>query len=189
MTTAPLIAVLPYAGVLTAAIVEGEVAYMGAATMVAHGRLNPFAVLVAGAIGASVGDQAWFYLFRRRLARWLTKSPSLEQKAAPLRAHVHRHQALMVLLIRFAPGLRIAIAAACAWVNVAPFKFSVLNLISAFVWAATLLILVSWFGPVYLAQFGLAGWKGALVVACLVFCGFKALAAYERRLVSRSQQM
>ena len=53
----------------------------------------------------------------------------------------------MVLLIRFAPGLRIALAAACAWVDVSPLKFSVLNLLSALIWASALLVLVGWLGP------------------------------------------
>jgi membrane protein DedA with SNARE-associated domain len=92
----------------------------------------------------------------------------------------------MVLLIRFAPGLRIAIAAACAWVDVSPVKFSILNLLSAFVWASVLLALVGWFGPTYLAPYGFAGWKGALIVGVAVLGSLKALGAYERRVMERA---
>lgn len=173
--------VLPYCVVLIAAIVEGEIAYIGAAALVAHGQLSAAGVLVSGALGAAIGDQVYFYAFRGRLPRWLARYPSLQRKAAPLLGRVRRHDALMVLLIRFAPGLRVAIAAACAWVDVSPLKFSLLNLISAFVWAFTLLILVGWFGPRYLAQYGLGGWKGALVVGLLVFGSLKVLGWYERR--------
>ena len=172
---------LPYFGVLIAAIVEGEIAYIAAATLVALGQLNAVGVLVSGAVGAAIGDQAYFYLFRGRLPRWLARYPSLQQKAAPLVDRVRRHDSLMVLLIRFAPGLRIAIAAACAWVDVAPCRFSLLNLISAFVWAAALLVLVGWFGPAYLAQFGLGGWKGALAVGLVVLAFLKAFGWYQRR--------
>ena len=173
--------VLPYAGILLAAIVEGEIAYVGAAALVAQGQLNPFGVLVAGAIGAATGDQAYFYVFRGRLPRWVARYPSLERKAAPLVGRVRRHASLMVLLIRFAPGLRIALAAACAWVDVPPLKFSALNLLSAFVWATALLGLVGWLGPSYLAQYGLGGWKGALLIGLAVIGGFKVLGWYERR--------
>jgi len=178
---------LPYCGVLIAAIVEGEVAYIGAATLVAHGRLNPVGVLVSGACGAAIGDQAYFYAFRGRLPRWLARYPSLQRKAAPLISRVRRHDSLMVLLIRFAPGLRIAIAAACAWVEVSPRKFSALNLVSAFIWAFALLMLVGWFGPTYLARFGLEGWKGALVVGGAVLGLFKVLGSYERRAMERPE--
>jgi membrane protein DedA with SNARE-associated domain len=78
-----------------------------------------------------------------------------------------------VLLIRFAPGLRIALAAACAWVDVPPWKFSLLNLLSAFAWALVMLVLVAWFGATSLASFGLGGWKGALIVGIVLFALLK----------------
>lgn len=158
----------PYLGVLVAAIVEGEIAYIAASTLVAQGQLNAFGVLVSGAIGAAIGDQAYFYVFRGRLPRWMARYPSLQQKAAPLLDRVRRHQSLMVLLIRFAPGLRIALAAACAWVEVSPWKFSLLNLLSAFAWAIAMLVLVGWFGATALSSIGLEGWKGALIVGIAI---------------------
>lgn len=177
---------LPYAGILVAAIVEGEIVYIGAATLVAEGRLHFLGVLVAGALGAAMGDQALFYVFRGRLPRWLARSPSLQQRAAPLVSRVRRHASLMVLLIRFAPGLRIALVAACAWVDVPPCKFSLLNLLSAFAWASGLLALVGWFGPASLAHFGLGGWRGALVIGLVVLVLFKVLGSYERRALGRA---
>jgi membrane protein DedA with SNARE-associated domain len=177
--------VLPYIGVTIAAIVEGEIAYIGAAVLVAHGQLNPVGVVLSGAAGAAIGDQAYFYAFRGRLPRWLARYPSLLRRAAPLVNRVRRHHTLMVLLIRFAPGLRIAIAAACAWVDVPPLKFSVVNLLSSLVWAVGLLALVGWFGPAYLAQFGLAGWKGALAIGVAVFGTLKVLGRYGRRAMER----
>ena len=87
----------------------------------------------------------------------------------------------MVVLIRFAPGLRIALAAACAWVDVPAWTFSILNVLSAIVWAAGLLAIVGWLGPAVLAQYGLGGWKGALLVGVAVFAFLKALGVYERR--------
>ena len=211
---------LPYYGVLIAASVEGEIAYIAAATLVAQGHLNPAGVLVSGTVGAAIGDQAYFYLFRGRLPRWLARYPSLARKTAPLIDRVRRRASLMVLLIRFArfeigevwmpwtddrrdkdaaalerkhqslynrleKHLRIALAAACACVDVPAVKFSVLDLLSAFVWAAALLVIVGWFGPTYLAQYGLGGWKGALLVGLLVLALFKALGAYERRAMQR----
>jgi membrane protein DedA with SNARE-associated domain len=151
--------------------------------LVAQGQLHPVGVLVSGAIGAAIGDQVYFYALRGRLPRWLARYPSLQQRAAPLVDRVRRHDSVMVLLIRFAPGLRIAIAAACAWVEVSPLKFSILNLLSSFVWAAALLVLVGWFGPTYLASFGLDGWKGALAIGLAVLAALKAFGAYERRVM------
>ena len=176
---------LPYGGIALAAIVEGEVTYIGAATLVAEGRLNPLAVLIAGALGAAIGDQAFFYLFRGRLPMWLARYPSLQRKTAPLVDRVRRHGRLMVLLIRFAPGLRIALTAACAAAEVPAWTVSTLNLLSAFVWAGVVLALVAWVGPTYLASFGLAGWRGALVAGGLFLVLFRMLGSYERRAIER----
>jgi len=178
---------LTYSGILVAAIVEGEIAYIGAAALVAQGQLNPLGVLTAGTLGAAIGDQAYFYLFRGRLPRWVGRYPSLEQKTRPLVNRVRRHDSLMVLLIRFAPGMRIALAAACAWVDVSPLKFSVLNLISALAWAIALLVLVGWLGPAFLARYGLGGWKGALLIGAVVFGLFRVMGSYERRAMERPE--
>lgn len=180
-----LVRLLPYAGILVAAAVEGEIAYIGAATLVAQGQLNAAAVLLSGALGAAIGDQAFFYAFRGRLPRWMARYPSIQQKAAPLVERVRRHASLMVLLVRFSPGLRVAITAACAWVEVPALRFSVLNLLSALAWATVLLVLVAWLGPAFLAQYGLAGWKGAILVGLVVLGTLKLLGLYERRAMER----
>lgn len=169
---------LPYAGILLAAIVEGEVAYVTACTLVAAGHLNPIGVVIAGAAGAALGDQAYFYVFRGRLPRWMARFPALERRTSPLVGLVRLHATPMVLLIRFAPGLRVALAAACAYVDVPPRRFSFLNSITALIWAVALLAIIGWAGPAGLAQFGLDGWKGALVMGLAVLVVFKLLTKY-----------
>jgi len=181
-----LASLLPYLGIVAAAVVEGEIAYIGAAALVAQGRLHPVGVLLSGALGATIGDQTYFYLFRGRLPRWLARYPSLWQKAAPLVDRVRRHDVLMVLLIRFAPGLRIALAAACASADVSPVKFSALNALAALAWASVLMVLVGWWGPTYLARYGLSGWKGALLMGLAIVLLLKALGSYERRHLARA---
>jgi membrane protein DedA with SNARE-associated domain len=90
----------------------------------------------------------------------------------------------MVLLLRFAPGLRVAIAAACAYADVPPLTFSVLNGITAAVWAVGVMGLVAWVGPTYLATLGLAGWKGALLMAVVVLVLFRIVALVERKAIA-----
>jgi membrane protein DedA with SNARE-associated domain len=74
----------------------------------------------------------------------------------------------MILAIRFAPGLRIAITAACAYGKISPLRFTTLNLVGAFLWAAVLLTLVSRVGPSVLQYTGIRGIWGALVPAVLL---------------------
>jgi membrane protein DedA with SNARE-associated domain len=73
-----------------------------------------------------------------------------------------------VLILRFSPGLRIALAAACAYADVPPLKFSVLDLISSFVWAGSLLAIVAYAGPTWLPDLGISKWWSALLPAIAV---------------------
>lgn len=159
---------LAYAAVYVAAIVEGEVMFVAASVLVAAGKLDPLAVMTFGALGAATGDQVYFYLFRGRIAGWLTRSQAVARRHAAILARVQRHQSLMVFAIRFLPGLRIALAAACAYGNVSPIRFSTLNLVSAFAWAALLLTLVSRIGPTVLQHAGISGIWGAVVPGLLI---------------------
>ena len=58
----------------------------------------------------------------------------------------------LILAGRFLPGLRTAIPVACAYAGANPFKFSTLNLISAFAWAGTIMAFVAKLGPRALAR-------------------------------------
>src|SRR5262245_26131623 len=147
-----------YLGILVAAAVEGEIAFVAASTMVWRGLLNPAGVVLAGATGAALGDQFYFYLLRGRLHRWLKSFPRVTRAASALAAVVRRHATLMVLAIRFSPGLRIALAAACAYAGVPALKFTALDALSSLVWAAALLALVAYLGPRYLSALGISGW-------------------------------
>ena len=94
----------------------------------------------------------------------------------------------MVLLIRFVPGLRIALAAACAYLDVNPVRFSLLNGAAALVWALVLLAIVAYAGPTYLSRVGLSGWKGALVSGMLILIAFHIIGRIERRRITTSAQ-
>jgi membrane protein DedA with SNARE-associated domain len=159
---------LAYAAIFVSAIVEGEVVFIGAAVLVAAGKLNALAVMVLGAMGAATGDQLVFYALRGRIGGWLTRSRAVAARHASIVGRVQRHQSSMILAIRFAPGLRIAITAACAYGNISPVRFTTLNLVGAFLWAAVLLTLVSRVGPGVLQYAGIRGIWGALVPAVLL---------------------
>jgi membrane protein DedA with SNARE-associated domain len=159
---------LAYLVVVGAAIFEGEIVFVAASMLVSQGRLNPIGVLLAGAIGAAVGDQFYFYALRGRLHRWVDRYPNIARRGHILVERVRRHEALTVLMLRFSPGLRIALAAACAYADVPPVKFSVLNAVSAVAWAAALLLIVAYAGPRWLPGVGISGWWSALVPATAI---------------------
>ena len=159
---------LAYGAIFVAAVLEGEVVFVTAAVLVAAGKLDPLPVMLFGALGAATGDQVVFYALRGRIAKWLARSRAVAARHTAIVSRVQRNQSLMILAIRFAPGLRIAITAACAYGNISPLRFTTLNLASAFMWAVALLTLVSRVGPGALHYAGISGTWGAIVPAVLV---------------------
>lgn len=173
-----------YAGILVAAAIEGEVAYLAACALVAEGTLDPMAVMIAGALGAALGDQVYYFAFRGRLPRLMARFPKLERQAAPFVGLVQRRAALATMLVRFAPGFRVALTAACVQAGVTPIMFTVLNTLTSVVWAVGLIVLVGWAGPAVLAQYGLDGWKGAALMGVVVLILFRVAGRAERRAMS-----
>src|SRR5438876_8557097 len=136
--------VLPYLGILVAAAVEGEVVYAGAVVMVSLGRLNPFGVLISGAVGGWAGDQFWYYIARGRASAWLDKFKGIVRRRAAIQKRMQRHASKLILSVRFLPGLRIAIPLACAYAGTSPLQFSGLSFISALAWAAGIMFVIRW---------------------------------------------
>lgn len=166
---------LAYGAIYVAAIIEGEIYYITQCVAVSLGKLNWALVLAAGALGGATGDQAWFYVLRGRL-NWLNRYPKLAAYHALVRDRVTDHETLIVLVSRFLPGLRTAIPIACAYAGVAPLRFSLLNLTSAFLWAGSIMLVVVRLGPDALSAVGLKGWWAPIVPAILVLAFFRWLA-------------
>lgn len=170
-----------YIAIAVAAIVEGDITFVTASALVGQGLLDPFGVLLAGAAGAAIGDQAYFYLLRGRLSRLLDRIRPLAQRREWLVGRVRRHEIPMVFAIRFAPGLRIALAAACAYAGVPPLRFSLWNAVSSLVWAAGILVLIAWAGPRYLPEVGVSGWWSAVIPAVAILVVMWFIRQSERR--------
>jgi membrane protein DedA with SNARE-associated domain len=163
--------VLIYLSVYLAAVIEGEIYYIAMCAAAAAGRLQWEGVLIAGALGGATGDQFWFYLLRGRI-HWLDRYPRLGRHRNAVIERVKANQTAMVLLCRFLPGLRTAIPIACAYANMRPIRFTILDLISAFAWAGTIMFVVTTLGVNAMNALGLKGWWGALIPAALVLTFF-----------------
>jgi membrane protein DedA with SNARE-associated domain len=161
------------------AIIEGEIYYSKVCADAIAGRLVWPAVLTCGALGGATGDQLWFYFLRSRI-HWLDRYPKLAKYRDSVMTHVHSNETGLVLVSRFLPGLRTAIPIACAYAGMRALKFSALNLISAFAWAATIMSFVKG-GSSTLNAFGLDAWWGPFIPALLVIIFFRWLASRPAR--------
>lgn len=144
-----------YLSVFIAACLEGEVVFVSACVLAGLGHLNPMAVVVAGALGGSAGDQFYFYALRgKRRQKLLTRLPCGQLFTSTARRSGLDATGFMVAC-RFLPGLRIAIPSACALAGCSAMKFSMLSVLSGFAWATTLFLLVTFWGPECLSWLGL----------------------------------
>jgi membrane protein DedA with SNARE-associated domain len=164
---------LVYFAIYTAAVVEGEIYYSKVCADAINGTLFWPAVLVAGAFGGATGDQLWFYILRGRI-HWLDRYPRLAKYRDRVLVHVRSHEAGLILMGRFLPGMRTAIPIACAYAGTSAYKFSALNLVSAFAWAGAIMAFVKG-GSTTLSAFGLNNWWGPFVPAALVILFFRWL--------------
>jgi membrane protein DedA with SNARE-associated domain len=138
---------------------------------VAAGKLSPVGVTVAGALGAALGDQFYFYLLRGRVDRLLDRVRWVAARHDAIVGRIRRRETIMIFVIRFAPGLRIAMAAACAYARVSPVRFSLVDTVAAFTWAVLLMAFVSRAGPALATRLGISGiW--AIVVPALALAAF-----------------
>src|SRR5436190_10160576 len=96
---------LAYLGVFVAAAVEGETVFVVASIAVATGSLNYWGVLVAGALGASTGDQFFFYAFRWPMRHWLDRIPGLRRRREAIASRIRRHAISLAASCRFLSGL------------------------------------------------------------------------------------
>jgi membrane-associated protein len=138
---------LAYVVIFLAAAVEGEIVFVTAAILAGLGKLNPYGVLIAGALGGSAGDQFYFYALRSTAKGWVSRLVSRIPRHQAAFSRIRRRKGMMIFACRFLPGLRIAIPAACAYAGVPAAQFTLLSLAGSFAWAAAILAAIAYLGP------------------------------------------
>ena len=152
-------------------LLEGETV-LALAGLAAHdGHLRLEAVIAVAAVAGFAGDQLFFWLgrsceapLRRRLPRLFAHAPRLERLTA-------RWHAWVIVLVRFAYGLRIAGPVLLGTTRLPAVRFALFNAIGAVLWAHLVALagwflgaaLESWLGKLQRAEHWLV--IGALLVA------------------------
>jgi membrane protein DedA with SNARE-associated domain len=137
-----------YILVLLGVMLEGDATLVAAAFLAHRGHFS-FPAVLGIAIGASTLVNELFY----RLARWggcerFARNAERHARYARIRDWVTRRGTAMLLLSRYIFGLRLAIPAACGVTGMPPFKFFVINVAGAFLWALPVAFLAYAFGHV-----------------------------------------
>lgn len=130
-----------YVAVLIGTFFEGETLLLiaGFMTWQAHGDVRPALamplVITCAGIGATLGDQLYFYLGRYRREWVYRRFPKLLMKAGKVYRWVERHPNLVIIGSRFVYGFRIATPVVLGTSRIPAWRYSCLNMIGAACWA------------------------------------------------------
>jgi membrane-associated protein len=154
----------------------GETAIISAAVLASDGTLNLWSIIVAGALGAVVGDSGAFWLGRlggQRITRFVGKLAGHDRVAAAERM-IARQGPALVFVGRFLPGFRLAVNLSCGAGQMAYPRFLLFDTLGAIVWSTQAALLGYFLGKAFADQLWVA-----LVVA-LAVAGIVGVVVYWR---------
>lgn len=135
MSVSELVAQYGYGMVLVGALAEGESVLVAAGFAAHRGLLHLPLVMVVAFAASTFADQFFFHLGRQQGPRLLKRFPKLQAKMQRVEPMLQRHPAAAIFGMRFLYGLRTAGPIALGMLGVSRWKFALLNVLSAAVWA------------------------------------------------------
>ncbi|WP_345986722.1 DedA family protein [Sulfurimonas sp. HSL-1656] len=158
-------------------ILEGEMGLLMAGIMGHTGHMNvPVAVFVAG-LGGFAGDQIYFYIGRFNKGFIQRKLHSQRRKFAIAHLLLRKYGWPIIFVQRYLYGLRTVIPMSIGITKYSSRKFALINLLSAWVWAALTIIPAYLLGEQILQvlEWAKAHWYYALPIAALFLIGITTL--------------
>lgn len=162
-------------------LLPGETAIVAAAVAAASGELSLPLVILAGTVGAMLGDHTAFWIGRRGggpIRRLLVRMAGEERLVASERM-VERHGAALVFVGRFLPALRIAVNLSCGAGQMAYGRFTLFNMLGAVVWSTQAALLGYFLGKAFADQL----WVALVVAIAVIVLVGAFVGVRERRRV------
>lgn len=128
------------------ALTEGESVLLVAGFAAHRGLLQLPWVMGLAFVAGTLGDQLCFHLGRRHGERLLARYPGLARQAQRVQPLLAKHPNASILSLRFLYGLRTAGPIAMGALGVSRWRFALLNMLSAAVWAVGISTLGYQFG-------------------------------------------
>ena len=156
---------------LVAAWLQGEAAVILGGALARQGYWPWWEVWLVASIPAALGHQIYFLLGRRYGNAILARFP-LRLQPAFQRAHelVRRHETRVLVLMRFAYGIRLPLPILCGASGVAPGRFFFYNIVTALSWALAFTLLGVLFGAAATVAFRhYAHYQALVLLGSVVF--------------------
>lgn len=128
-----------YLAIFLCSIFEGETILTLAGFFIHKGYLYFFPAMLSAACGGMLGDQLCFFLGRYYGSRLLKHFPKLTPMVEKTDKMLYKHSSLIIILVRFMYGVRIAGPIAIGMSKVPFLRFALFNMIGALLWALLIL--------------------------------------------------
>jgi len=160
-------------------LLPGETAVITGGNLASTGRLTIELVILAGAVGAVIGDSAAYWIGRAGglRIRAFVKRLAGEERVVAAEQLIARRGPALVFVGRFLPGIRLAVNVSCGAGHMGYVKFLIFDSLGAILWSTQASLLGYFLGK----SFADKPWVGLLIalgVAALVAAG---IGVQERR--------
>ena len=166
-------------------IFPGETTLSAASTLAAAGELNLGMIMVAGAVGAIVGDTSLFWISRLSSAKM---QPHLDKALEDDKVRVawdamNRSPGLLIVAGRYVPGMRFVVNASMGLSDIAYRRFLGWSVVSGILWS------VYTCGLAYYVATTLSGYPlASLLISSAITAGALALVFYVARSKKRKAE-
>jgi len=154
MTLAYLVSTYGYLAIIIGTFFEGETILLLGGIAAHHGYLELQWVILSAFIGASLGDQLYFFIGHKAGEQFLDKRPQWQEKVQKIFSLLHQHKIWLILGFRFLYGLRIVAPFAMGSAKISFRLFVPLNIIGGLIWASVFGYIGYLFGNVLEAMLG-----------------------------------
>jgi membrane protein DedA with SNARE-associated domain len=124
-----------YLAILIGAFLEGETILVIGGFAAHQGYLNLPYVICSAFVGTLFGDQLFFFIGRFKGKQFLNRRPNWQLRIEKARCLLDRHHNLIIIGFRFVYGIRTVTPFVLGMSNVKTWRFVLLNILSAMVWA------------------------------------------------------
>lgn len=142
-------------------IVPGETSVIVGGVAAGQGNQTLLLVILAGALGAFIGDNLAYILGKRFsgfVQRWAARKPSREDRLAAAGAQIKKRGGMLLISARFIPGGRTVLTLSSGITHQPHYWFAAWVAVATTIWASYAAILGFVFGQAFADNHALAFW-------------------------------
>ena len=176
-----LIAIYGYWVIFVGCLLEGETVLLLGGMAAHQGTLQWLHVIGWATLGGILGDQLLFWTGRYSGSRLLPKLKRHQSAIQRVERLIHRYPMTSVFAVRFLYGMRLVGPMVIGASGLAPWRFALINVLSAAIWATLFVSAGYWAGEALQHFFGdLRPYRLPIFIGVVALVSLAALVRYLR---------